>query len=88
MAYHPHTDGETERLNQELEIYFCMFCQNNPSDWKPLLSTAKFAHNQHVHSTTHQTPFYLMMGYKPQAIPTPLKSTNAPSVEKRLEDLN
>src|SRR5262249_49911739 len=32
-AYHPQTDGETERINQELEIYFRMFCQNNPANW-------------------------------------------------------
>jgi len=29
-AYHPQTDGETERVNQELEIYFRIFCSNNP----------------------------------------------------------
>src|ERR1700724_278478 len=28
-AYHPQTDGETERVNQELEIYFRIFCTNN-----------------------------------------------------------
>jgi len=34
MAYHPQTDGETERVNQELEIYFWIFCTNNPKTWK------------------------------------------------------
>jgi len=29
-AYHPQTNGETERVNQELEIYFRVFCSNNP----------------------------------------------------------
>ena len=29
-AYHPQTDGETEQVNQELEIYFRIFCSNNP----------------------------------------------------------
>jgi len=28
-AYHPQTNGETERVNQELEIYFRVFCSNN-----------------------------------------------------------
>jgi len=33
-AYHLQTDGETERVNQELEIYFWIFCMNNPKMWK------------------------------------------------------
>jgi transposase InsO family protein len=51
-AYHPQTDGETEQLNQELEIYIRLFCQKNPPTWKDLMPTAEFAHNQKTHSTT------------------------------------
>jgi len=81
-AYHPQTDGETERVNQELEIYFQIFCSNNPETWKQLNSLMEFSHNQKVHSTTKQTPFYLMMGYEPKDIPLPFDRTNAPTVEQ------
>jgi len=68
-AYHPQTDGETERVNQELEIYFQVFCSNNSKMWKLLNSLMEFSHNQKVHSTMKQTPFYLMMGYEPKIFP-------------------
>jgi transposase InsO family protein len=87
MAYHPQTDGKTERLNQELEIYVRLFCQKNPATWKDLMPTAEFAHNQRTHSTTRQSPFFLMMGYKPQAIPTAFPKTNVPSVKQRILNL-
>src|SRR6202023_693680 len=87
-AYHPQTDGETERVNQELEIYFRIFCANNPSTWKRLNSLMEFSHNQKVHSTTKQTPFYLMMGYEPQDIPLAFDRTNAPTAERRLKELS
>ena len=32
MAYHPQTNGEMERVNQELEIYFQIFCSNKPQN--------------------------------------------------------
>ena len=68
-AYHPQTDGETERVNQELEIYFRIFCTNNPETWLHLNPLMEFCHNQKVHSTTKQFPFYLMMGYESTNIP-------------------
>ena len=81
-AYHPQTDGETERVNQELEIYFRIFCSNNPKMWKPLNSLMEFSHNQKVHSTIKQTPFYLMMGYEPKDIPLAFDMTNTPTAEQ------
>jgi len=76
-AYHLQTGGETERVNQELEIYFRIFCSNNPKMWEPLNSLMEFSHNQKVHSTMKQTPFYLMMGYEPKDIPLVFDRTNA-----------
>jgi len=88
IAYHPQTDGETERVNQELEIYFRIFCSNNPETWKPLNSLMEFSHNQKVHSTTKQTVFYLMMGYKPKDIPLAFDRTNVPTAEQWVKALH
>lgn len=87
-AYHPQTDGETERVNQELEVYFRIFCSNNPETWKQLNPLMEFCHNQRVHSVTKKSPFYLMIGYEPTDIPVAFNRTHAPTAEQRLKELS
>jgi len=74
-------------VNQELEIYFQIFCTNNPKTWKSLNPLMQFSHNQKVHLVTKQSPFYLMMGYEPKDIPLALENTNTPAAEQRLKTL-
>ena len=86
-AYHPQTDRETERVNQELETYLRIFVANKPEEWATLLPMAEFAHNSATHSITQKTPFSLMMGYKPHAYPA-LGKTFLPNLEGRLAELS
>ncbi|ESK82274.1 hypothetical protein Moror_15486 [Moniliophthora roreri MCA 2997] len=86
-AYHPQTDGETERVNQEVEIFLQFFCTKEQMKWKDLLHFAKFAHNTRTHSVTKNSPFYLMIGYHPRPLPTVFEKTTVPSVEKRVAEL-
>ena len=44
-AYHPQTDRETERVNQEIETYLRIFCGNKPTTWTESITHAEFAHN-------------------------------------------
>ena len=85
-AYHPQTDGQTECTNQEIEMYLCIFCANNPKSWLDLLPTAKFQHNSAPHHSTKTSPFNLMLGYEPRAYP-PLGKTFLPTLENRLLSL-
>ena len=70
-AWHPQTDGQTERVNQELDQYLQLFVNKQQDDWYDLLPMAEFQHNNHVHSTTQQPPFLLdtrhipRMGFEP-----------------------
>ena len=80
-AYHPQTDRETEHVNQEVETYLCIFCGNQPTTWTNSITHAEFTHNHHPHSVTGKSPFFLMMGYEPIALPTILPSTSVPAVE-------
>ena len=86
-ACHPQSDGETERVNQEVETYLQIFCSSNSSSWANKISHAEFAHNHRPHSVTNQSPFYLMMGYEPHALPLLISDSSIPAVESRLKSL-
>jgi len=58
-AWHPQTDGQTERINQELDQYLQLFVNEQQDNWYDLLPMAEFQHNNHVHSTTQQPSFLL-----------------------------
>uniref|UniRef100_A0A0W0EXY6 Integrase catalytic domain-containing protein n=1 Tax=Moniliophthora roreri TaxID=221103 RepID=A0A0W0EXY6_MONRR len=64
-VYHPQTDGQTEQVNQELEEYLCLFVSHHQDDWDELLPLAEFSYNNHIHSSTQQTPFMLDTGCNP-----------------------
>jgi len=81
-AYHPQADGQTERVNQELEQYLRVFVERAADDWDELLLTAEFQYNNHIHSSTQQTPFLLdtgqhpRMGFEPTQSPSHLETVN------------
>jgi len=58
-AYHPQTDGQTERQNQTMEQYLRTYCNFEQDNWARLLCTAEFAYNDSKHATTGSTPFQL-----------------------------
>ena len=64
-AYHPQTDGQTERMNQTLEQYLRSFINYHQDNWKEWLAIAEFSYNDSVHAATQQTPFFLNYGQHP-----------------------
>ena len=86
-AYHPQTDGQTERMNQEIEAYLRIYCGAHPEQWVDHLPDLEFAHNINVHSATNQSPFALMMGYNPQVTPTVAYQSAMPAAEDRIKEL-
>ena len=85
-AYRPQSNGEAERVNQEIGTYLRMYCAEKPNDWSLYLADAQFAHNSHIHSTHGQMSFYLLHGYELTAYPSDV--ANPPSLTSdRLEQL-
>jgi hypothetical protein len=64
-AYHPQTNGQTERTNQETESYLRIFTSHHQNDWHEWLPLAEFAYNDHEHSATKVTPFFADNGRHP-----------------------
>ena len=64
-AYHPQTDGQTERMNQSVEQFLRIFVNHHQDDWKEWLSIAEFSSNDRPHSATHETPFFVNAGQHP-----------------------
>ena len=56
-AFHPQTDGQIERMNQELEQYLWFFVEHKQKDWLEWLASAEFAVNNKIHMATKVSPF-------------------------------
>ena len=66
-AYHPQTDGQSERTNQWLEQYLRIYVDSSQRNWNRWLPIAQYVHNAWPSDTTGQTPFELIMGFTPKA---------------------
>jgi hypothetical protein len=86
-AYHPQTDGTTERVNQEIEAYLSIYCASHPEEWPQALHTLEFTHNNRRHADRQHTPFELMFGESPIAIPLSFENTKYPAVEDKMKTL-
>jgi hypothetical protein len=86
-AYHPQTDGASERTNQTLEQYLRIFCETQQNNWHTWLPLAQYTKNSWPSATTKRTLFDLLIGYTPQ-IHQPTRKTNVPSLEQRLATIN
>ena len=54
-AYHLQGDGQTERVNQELEQYLRLFVNKCQDNWDDLLPLAKFQYNNRIHLVSSRT---------------------------------
>ena len=65
MAYYLQTDGQTERINQEIGMFLQHYVNYQQDDWMNWLATAEFQYNDKKHVATRKTPFELNFGRHP-----------------------
>jgi len=64
-AYHPQTDGQTERINQEIEMFLQHYMNYQQDNWTDWLAAAEFQYNNKKHVATGKTSFKLNFGRHP-----------------------
>jgi hypothetical protein len=86
-AYHPQTDGTTERVNQEIEVYLSIYCTSHREEWAMALHTMEFTHNSWRHANQQKTSFELMFRDSPIAVPQSFEHTKFPDIENKMKTL-
>ena len=78
-AYHPQSDGQTERTNQSLELFLRLYTAYDQTDWATLLPTAQLAINDQKSSSTGVIPTHATLAFAPRVHPSlPTLPTDAP----------
>jgi len=91
-AFHPQTDGQTERANRTLEEMLRPYVSFQQSDWDEHLVAAELAVNGAKHASTGFTPFYLNYGREVSA-PLDLaieeaRTVRQPDAAQRIQQLH
>jgi hypothetical protein len=77
-AYHPQTDGQSERVNQCLEMFLRCMAHDNPKKWCRWLPLAEFWYNSTFHSSLNCSPFKALYGHDPNLSALPALDEQSP----------
>ncbi|KAL2085065.1 hypothetical protein ACEWY4_020583 [Coilia grayii] len=78
-GFHPQSNGQTERINQELEKALRCVASRNPLSWAQQLVWVEYAHNTLTCSATRMSPFQCVYGYQPPLFPSQEGEVSCPS---------
>jgi hypothetical protein len=79
-AYHPQTDGQTERMNATLEQYLRTYVSYLQDDWVDWLVTTELATNSTMSETTNVSLFFALYGFNPRMGFKPVKTDHRPTI--------
>ncbi len=86
-AFHPQTDGLSERKNQWVEQYLRLVTSLHPEDWTRWLSVASAVHNNRRNATTGLSPNQVLLGYEPTLSPLQSPATLNDTAETRIKEM-
>ena len=71
-AFHPQTDGQAEIAVRAAKTMLQCFCRARPRDWDEMAPLMAAGYNMTPHSSTKESPFFLMFGRDPELVVPPL----------------
>jgi transposase InsO family protein len=82
-AFHPQSHGQSEAVNKIITMYLRCLSGDRPHQWVQWLPWAKFCYNSAYQSSLQTTPFCVIYGRDPPAIPpyTP-SAVRVPAVDQ------
>ncbi|KAE8210910.1 hypothetical protein CF327_g5276 [Tilletia walkeri] len=86
-AYHPQTNGKSERTIQTLEDYLRCYISYHQDDWAAWLPLAEFALNNARSAPSEQSPFFITRGFHPTFTPGIATSSVVSAAEQLSEHL-
>jgi hypothetical protein len=86
-AFHPQTDGLSERKNQWVEQYLQLVTSAAPEDWTQWLALASAVHNNRRNATTGLLPNQVLLGYDITLNPETTTETPNQSAEERINTM-
>src|SRR5713226_2510059 len=86
-AFHPQTDGLSERKNQWVEQYLRLVTSSQPEDWSTWLPIATAVHNNRKNTTTGLSPNQILLGYETTLILSSFSETNNQTALERTEQM-
>jgi len=86
-AYHPQTDGQTERINQIMEQFLRIFSNYHQNNWVSLLPFAEFTYNNTHHTSIKMTPFFANYAHHPRFDTLQLTQCHFPAIDSHHTEL-
>ena len=97
-AFHPETDGQSERANQDIKRGLRTYCNYMQDDWARWIPMLEFSDNNNMSTSLGLSPFYFNNGFHPRMSFSPdcttyettrerLEATKADDIAKRMEEL-
>lgn len=80
-GFHPQSNGQTERMNQDLETTLRCLTNHNPATWSEQLVWVEYAHNSLTCSSTGLSPFQCAYGYQPPLFANQEREAACPSAQ-------
>ncbi len=84
-GFHPQSNGQTERVNQEIEKTLRCLVSNNQSTWSSRLIWAEFARNTLHHSSLGMSPFECQFGFPPSLFPEQELEVQVPAANQLVQ---